>query len=708
MNFRRLHALAFAPLPLIGVGALQTIDTLPAPLTRLSLIGLVAALATPESVRRRIPNLVANGIPVALSLGAAFALHRGTEPVLVAVEFSVALQLLRALTRTGAAHDPQIVILSILHLVAAAVLGGTLGFGLSLGAFAVAAPAALTLSHLRREVERNYAAGAKDRSGSRVDVERILRSQRVVEVAWIPRSLVLAPFVAAFTVALFLVVPRVGLAAFLLKPALGARMIGFSDSINLGDFQGLRANEALAARVDWTPRLGGTAPPILPFYLRGTAFDSYDGVAWKRTETTVGVPISLSSAASIALGPRPRQPTRAVIHLEPLEPTMLFVPNGTRTLLLEAAGDDAGEVVVLRGPEGEWRYGARQPLPMRYETVMESDGTPSPSSLSDDDQRRYTSLPEALDARIPALATAAAGDTSTVVDRAQRIARHLRENYSYSITPQPPGKGDPLATFLFASRSGHCEFFSTALALMLRTQGIPARNVTGFAGAELNTFGGYYSVRQQNAHSWVEYWHSVGDNVGRWEVIDATPAATAAPIRGPRRRLQELYEALSANWDRHVASFDIADQASLASRLLGPIDRFTQTVKRAFLENRALATGFLAASVLLIAIRRFRRVASPGAALGSATPDVRAPRTLVLAVEHALAAFGTRGLTETPRGYVARVAPASLAGCFADVLDAHELCAYGGEQRSSQELQSLKKEMRRALAQVRQAPPSAG
>ncbi len=92
----------------------------------------------------------------------------------------MALQIIRLATRRGAAHDQQVIVLALLHLIAGTVLGGGLGYGLCFVGFLVVAPGALVLSHLRREVEGNYRQGARDRTGLPVDVPRILRSRRVV------------------------------------------------------------------------------------------------------------------------------------------------------------------------------------------------------------------------------------------------------------------------------------------------------------------------------------------------------------------------------------------------------------------------------------------------------------------------------------------------------------------------------------------------
>src|SRR5262249_3815969 len=119
---------------------------------------------------------------------------------------------------------------------------------------------------------------------------------------------------------------------------------------------------------------------------------------------------------------------------------------------------------------------------------------------------------------------------------------------------------EPLDYFLFDRREGHCEYFSSAMAVMLRAVGIPSRNVNGFLGGEWNEYGKYVAVRSGDAHSWVEaYFEGVG-----WVTFDPTPAAQAT-ARGagipdrPRRRIGNL----RLSWFRWVIEYDLGRQIGL-------------------------------------------------------------------------------------------------------------------------------------------------
>jgi protein-glutamine gamma-glutamyltransferase len=100
------------------------------------------------------------------------------------------------------------------------------------------------------------------------------------------------------------------------------------------------------------------------------------------------------------------------------------------------------------------------------------------------------------------------------------------------------------------------------MAIMLRTQGVPTRNVNGFIGGTFNRFGGYYAVRQGDAHSWVEVYVD-GKGFMRF---DPTPPADAAPqseINGVLAFVRDMVEAAAQRWDRNVVGYDMRQQVSL-------------------------------------------------------------------------------------------------------------------------------------------------
>jgi len=181
MKFGLVHRIMTDALATLGLLSLLTGGELDFTMTILTGVCMVMAVLIPERYQEH-PRLRSLGVFASLTLlGVQLArAASGGDLLQLAVEFAAALQVIRVATRRGAAHDQQIILLALLHLVAGTVLGGGLAYGFSLVGFLVIAPGALVLSHLRREVEGNYRQGARDRTGLPVDVPRILRSRRVI------------------------------------------------------------------------------------------------------------------------------------------------------------------------------------------------------------------------------------------------------------------------------------------------------------------------------------------------------------------------------------------------------------------------------------------------------------------------------------------------------------------------------------------------
>src|SRR2546423_5090616 len=144
----------------------------------------------------------------------------------------------------------------------------------------------------------------------------------------------------------------------------------------------------------------------------------------------------------------------------------------------------------------------------------------APTEYSSDIRSTYLQLPPGLDPRIQEFAREITRKATTPFDKAVAIENHLRSRFAYTLNLTGKPGGDPLAHFLFQTRAGHCEYFASAMIIMLRTLGIPSREVNGFLRGEYNDLAGDYIVRASDAHSWVEvYFPGTG-----WVAFDPTPA----------------------------------------------------------------------------------------------------------------------------------------------------------------------------------------
>jgi hypothetical protein len=179
------------------------------------------------------------------------------------------------------------------------------------------------------------------------------------------------------------------------------------------------------------------------------------------------------------------------------------------------------------------------------------------------DRRRYLQLPSnQLDPRIPELARAFAARASTDLERARAIERRLRSDYGYTLElPQQEVK-DPLAYFLFTRKKGYCEYFASAMTVMLRTVGIPSRLVTGFQSGVYNPINEQWVVRASDAHSWVEGWIP---GYG-WITFDPTPP-DPNPGFALLTRFGFYLDAAQTFWRDWVVSYDVNRQGTLTDRI---------------------------------------------------------------------------------------------------------------------------------------------
>jgi transglutaminase-like putative cysteine protease len=649
---------------LAALGVLAVVSTAQmAPWTNvLLLVGLALALSVPESWQNRaILRHVATVGPLALFVAELVRLAGNTSALDVAVEFAALLQIIRLATRRGAAHDQQIIVLALLHFVAGTVLGGGLAYGLCFLGFLVVAPGALVLSHLRREVEGNYRQGARDRTGLPVDVPRILRSRRVVGRQFLAATCLLSVPIFVFTALLFIAFPRVGLSLLLLNHPRSGRMVGFSDHVDLGQVGVLRSDPSIALR--FTPdELPETPSPRLTLRLRGTAFDSYDGRAWKRTLTEHQQAPHTGDAYPIFRYPDVARDHKLTIDLEPIDPPVVFLPPRVVGLRVRVQNQALlGEPLsVYRGPEGELRYGGTDARGLHYEAYLASNDEALTESLPATDRPRYLTLDAQIPPRIADLAHQWSDALPSPLLKAKAIEDHLRHDYRYDTNSPSGASKQPLDDFLFVSRRGHCEFFSTAMAIMLREIGIPSRNVTGFVGGTYNRFGRYYAVREGDAHSWVEAYVEEGPHP-TWMTFDPTPAAGAQPLEqttGFWVFVRDVVEAWSTTWNRYVVGYDLRQQVRLFEDLSRRYDGIrTKTGFDKGPLGRMTRAPVVAAVILAVALLGYfawkrRRTAVAAAPQGKPeAPDrnLETATTLYRALEGALALNGiTRPVSLPP------------------------------------------------------------
>ncbi|HEY8943660.1 MAG TPA: transglutaminaseTgpA domain-containing protein, partial [Polyangiaceae bacterium] len=613
MRFGLIHRIMTDALAVLGLLALVTSGELSRFVSWGVMLGLVLALLVPETWQdRALIRRIGVVAPLGLFGLQVARLAMGAELLPVAVEFAAGLQVVRLATRRGAAHDQQVIVLALVHLIAGTVLGGGLAYGLCFLGFLIVAPGALVLSHLRREVEGNYRQGARDRTGLPVDVPRILRSRRVIGQHFLAFTCLLSVPIFVFTALLFVAFPRVGLSLLLLNQPRPERMVGFSDRVDLGGVGRLRTDPTIVLRVE-VPNLPAEPPPRLALYLKGTAFDKYDGRSWARTETATRVKVpQLGRSVRLSRYPDPARDRKMRIDLEPIDPPVVFLPIDAVALqLITGQNQIPGQLPELfQAAEGGLTYKTPEERGLRYEVSLAGPDDPvMVPRLRAADRVRYLALSSSLPPRIHELAREWTRGLTDPRDQARAIETRLRRDYRYDLESPSGAAANPLDHFLFVSKRGHCEFYSTAMAVLLRSLGVPTRNVTGFIGGTYNRFARTYSVRQGDAHSWVEV-HLDGRG---WMRFDPTPPSSSAPrseIHGVVATMRDIVEAMAQRWNRHVIGYDLKQQIGILQKMR---ERYRSVVPRGSTVDRALRSSnrpwlvLLGAGALIAGIYWFRR-----------------------------------------------------------------------------------------------------
>jgi len=325
---------------------------------------------------------------------------------------------------------------------------------------------------------------------------------------------------------------------------------GFSDVVTLDTIGAIRQTREVAMRL----RYEGDMPPGHELRYKGGAFDIYKDGSWRRLPSHPRM-LRRSRGTDGAMVLAAGTPVAWVdVFLRPV--------TGTNVLLPTEAIRIAGNVPPLEiDDRGVVRRGRRSSTALEYRVGMAdrptSTALPPYGSAGGRYREGGTLDLSGVTPRIAALAAEVAGDGSAE-ERARRIERFLINELDYSLEFSGDRGDEPLENFLFESRTGHCEYFASAMVLMLRSVGIPARLVTGFLGGEYSPLEGHYIVRQSNAHAWVEgYLPETG-----WTTFDPTPP-TGRPTLAETDVIQlfaQAWDFVVFRWDRYVLTYGFGDQ----------------------------------------------------------------------------------------------------------------------------------------------------
>ena len=299
---------------------------------------------------------------------------------------------------------------------------------------------------------------------------------------------------------LFLLFPRVSGPLWGVPQETSSAVSGLSDTMAPGSISNLILSDAVAFRV----RFDGPVPMPKQLYWRGPLMWDFNGSTWSAPRALYGRPQFSTSAAPVAYE----------VTLEPHNKRWLFALDLPGTVPPRAFTSSDFQLLALEPVNNRLRYQMVSFLDFGYGIAENRMALRRALALPPDFNPRTVEFARALRAKH--------ADDRALVQEVLALFRN--ERFFYTLTPPLLGS-HPVDQFLFETRSGFCEHYASAFAVLMRAAGIPARIVTGYLGGEVNQLGNYLIVRQADAHAWTEVWYQ---DTG-WIRVD--PTAAVSPLR---------------------------------------------------------------------------------------------------------------------------------------------------------------------------------
>jgi protein-glutamine gamma-glutamyltransferase len=580
----------------------------------LAVAAAVSVLVTDLIPRLRLNRIVGNLIAVAAVAWSLYDfLDRSSDQQLMAIsQMLVILQVLLLFQEKTGRSYWQLLVLSLLQVVVAAALNSGVEFGLLLAVYMVLSLLALVLLCMHHDLQvdrpssgavepiptspcsallaRPQTAPATNASRAAVSPlgSRLLLRQLVI--------LTLAT--TGLTAVFFYMTPRLSDSSWRSQRKDGSTISGVSQQIELEEFGRIHQSNQVVLRVSFSHAVDRSPYTMIgePYFQGGvlTQYEREDGKSSWAYVPRQAVD-RYNGPSDVWRGNEARAVVRQDCMLELVNSPIAFAvfplrwPRGAAPadLRLERS---AGRIIRansdVRSSLGEVRYAG---LTTALQHGRQLRAISHANSAADFTQA--SDLKEELDGllefdadRFPGLAAVAQqvlrdaeadADAKDPLARALALERHFlfsnQYHYALNLDFQRDGKLDPIEDFVVNHRTGHCEYFASALVLMLRSQGIPARIAIGYKGGEFNMLGQYFVVRQKHAHAWVEAYMppdavpkaEIAGAVhagGCWYRLDPTPASNqhlaTVPGASFQDQVTDAFDYLELMWRDYVVNLN--------------------------------------------------------------------------------------------------------------------------------------------------------
>ena len=600
----------------------------------------------------------------------------------------------------------MLAVLSFLMVLGAAVLTVDSVFLFSFAAFLLVAVITFVLMEMRHSLAETHALALEPRVASPYG--------RMAYVLLATAPLLVLMIMAGSFLTFFLL-PRVSSRYLSAYTSTNDLSTGFTDRVQLGRIGQIQQSSAVVMHIEIQNDLQGA----YDLKWRGVALNRFDGKMWSNAFNPIVMRPERDGRYRLTASPEktapatvPSRTIRYRVLMEPLGTNVFFLAERPKTLsgnYRELSTDAGGAVYNLDTDHPVNRYEAEsEPVEPDEEELRLAPNT-IPDGMDE-----YLRLPP-LDIRISKLAQEVTAAAPSNYQKAVALERYLSTHFGYTLDLPRHVPEDPLADFLFERKNGHCEYFASSMAVMLRSLRIPARMVTGFRTGEFNDLTGQYVVRASNAHSWVEaYFPGAG-----WISFDPTPPASL-PARSGWSRFQLYADAAASFWREWIINYDAEHQRSLGQdaasnsrHLVDEIRRWVGQQHRALLRSarkaqkritrspaRWMGGAFAATAALILLINLGAILRALRARSLRAHPD-RAPReSAALWYEQMLRRMAHHGWrkspSQTPRDFVVAIQEPGLQKGVAEFTRAYESARFGQSVDDARALPELLEEIRAA------------
>lgn len=585
-----------------------------------SLISLNAWLVGTKRFKP-MPRLLANGVVLlALVIVISQITRASGTPILIIGQFLVLLQLIKLFEQRANRDFAQLLVLSLLLMVAAAITTASLLFGILFIAYLFLSLYCCLLFHLKVETD-----DAKKALGLRDDKQNpgtLRQDQRYLSSSMRRLTGLVSAFALSLAILVFLFFPRgagAGLfGQFQFKPS--QALTGFSDQVSFQQVARITQNDELVAYLKVFRNDQPVQGDIL--YLRGVTLDIYNSSEtpgagrwqWTRLSSRNGEQrYAMSENAPQPIAPAPKVDTyRQEFQLKPTGTNVLFSLAGPTQITVDrrldiryTAADGVLESIdplvqplnyVITGSNTLGGQGEAAPAGRLRDVLRNRERAGEQflmRSQIDPKIREFASRPEVSGATDTGPLAAqriklAAGVTFPIDEEiARNIERHLQKEFSYTLDLTDTTRiadQDPMVAFLYDFKRGHCEYFAGAMTLMCQSLGMKARMVVGFkCGAEAyNNLSKNYVIKQSYAHAWVEVLTPSG-----WKTFDPTSGRDTGPgsnqPAGVMAKIRNFFDYLEYTWANNVVAYDTSSRENLIQNVE------TRMTNTAILSSRAFS-----------------------------------------------------------------------------------------------------------------------